>query len=203
MSSAAHPDHRPIPDGDPADLPSPRSDRGVGSRSRTRNAKRVKLAELPAPTQGALDVAPWIDPEVEAIGHDPRSSYVELYWLGILGPSSTFLIRRLGAGLVHSPDGFRIPIADTAQGMGLGAPVGRQSPFIRALHRCCQFRLARWEGEVLQVRRKLPPLRPGQVNRLPESLQHAHAAQLAREVAARRTAVAEGPRVPLVTPPVG
>lgn len=152
-------------------------------------AGRLDLAALPAPVDGALQVVAWDDPQVEAVGHDPRSSYVELFWLGILGPSSTLLLRRLGAGLVHSPDGFRLPVADTALGMGLGVPVGRNSPFIRALHRCCQFRLARWDDEVLAVRRKIPPLRPGQVKRLPASLQHAHAAQLEREVQSRRTAV--------------
>ncbi len=165
--------------------PTPTPDAG---RRTSERLDRIDVRDLPAPTEGSITVAPWIDDRVEAIGHDPRSSYVELFWLGILGPSSTLLLRRLSAGLVHSPEGFRLPVADTALGMGLGVPVGRNSPFIRALHRCCQFRLARWDDEQLAVRRKVPPLRPGQVKRLPASLQHAHAAQLEREVQARRVA---------------
>lgn len=150
---------------------------------------RIDLRDLPAPTVGSISVSGWIDPPVEAIGHDVRSSYVELFWLGVLGPSSTFLMRRLAVGLAHSPEGFQLPIVDTAQSLGLGTPVGRQSPFIRAMHRCCQFRVARWEGDVLQVRRKLPPLRPGQLSRLPESLQAAHAALIERENRARRSTI--------------
>ena len=171
--------------------PNPPGTRAVPHQPRTLVVGRASAStgstsrDLPAPTEGSITVAPWIDDRVEAIGHDPRSSYVELFWLGILGPSSTLLLRRLSAGLVHSPEGFRLPVADTALGMGLGVPVGRNSPFIRALHRCCQFRLARWDDEQLAVRRKVPPLRPGQVKRLPASLQHAHAAQLEREVQAR------------------
>lgn len=33
-----------------------------------------------------IALSAWIDPTVEAIGHDPRSRYVETYWLGVLGP---------------------------------------------------------------------------------------------------------------------
>ena len=150
---------------------------------------RIDVRDLPAPTVGSIAVTTWVDPRIDEIGHDVRSSYVELFWLGILGPSSTFLMRRLAVGLVHAPEGYRLPIVDTAQAMGLGTPVGRQSPFIRAMHRCCQFRLARWDGDVLQVRRKLPPLRPAQLRRLPESLQAAHAALIEREVQARHAAV--------------
>jgi hypothetical protein len=150
---------------------------------------RIAGRDLPPPPAGSIAVAPGVDPRVAATGHDVRSSYVELFWLGILGPSSTFLMRRLAVGLVHSPDGYRLPIVDTAQAMGLGTPVGRQSPFIRAMHRCCQFRLARWDGDVMQVRRKVPSLRPGQLRRLPESLQTLHATLIERETQARQAAV--------------
>ena len=33
-----------------------------------------------------LHISIWEDPLVERLGHDPRSTYVEQYWLGILGP---------------------------------------------------------------------------------------------------------------------
>ena len=44
---------------------------------------------VPIPTTATLAVRPWPDPVIDALGHDPRSAYVEQYWLGILGPSST------------------------------------------------------------------------------------------------------------------
>ncbi|MDQ6911186.1 MAG: hypothetical protein M3Z84_10475, partial [Actinomycetota bacterium] len=39
----------------------------------------------PAPT---LAIRPWPDGVIDALGHDPRSQYVERFWLGILGPST-------------------------------------------------------------------------------------------------------------------
>ena len=38
-----------------------------------------------------LVVLPWADPVIDPIGHDPRSRYVELFWLGVLGPTATLL----------------------------------------------------------------------------------------------------------------
>ena len=37
----------------------------------------------------ALQIRPWPDPVIDTVGHDPRSHYVEEFWLGILGPSTT------------------------------------------------------------------------------------------------------------------
>ena len=33
-----------------------------------------------------IHVRPWPDPVIDAVGLDPRSAYVERFWLGILGP---------------------------------------------------------------------------------------------------------------------
>jgi hypothetical protein len=135
---------------------------------------------LPAPTPPAdtpttLPIRPWPDGVIDALGHDPRSSYVEQFWLGILGPSTTWLLRRLATGLEAQPSGFDLPLADTAQALGLGAKGGRHSPFMRALTRCCQFDLAEGRADgTFAVRRKLPPLNRRQVLRLPPVLQDAH-----------------------------
>ncbi|MEA2902491.1 MAG: hypothetical protein QOH36_2378 [Actinomycetota bacterium] len=127
------------------------------------------------PTLTVLPVRPWPDPVIDALGHDPRSTYVELFWLGILGPSTTWLLRRLAAGLDASPAGFDLDLADTAASLGLGSKGGRHSPFMRALGRCCQFDLAlAGPGGTLLVRRKVPPLNRRQVLRLPPSLVAAH-----------------------------
>ena len=48
-------------------------------------------------------ITPWIDPVVDRRGHDPRSSYVEQFWLGTLGPTATWLVRRLVAGSTAIP----------------------------------------------------------------------------------------------------
>lgn len=132
---------------------------------------RAVLPDLPP---DRLRIRPWPDAVIDAVGHDPRSAYVERFWLGVLGPSTTWLLRRVATGLESDPAGFDLPLADTARSLGLGGD-GRHSPFVRALSRCCQFELAAPEDEgVLAVRRKLPPLTRRQLARLPESVQDEH-----------------------------
>jgi len=122
-----------------------------------------------------LEIRPWPDPVIDSLGHDPRSAYVEQFWLGILGPSTTWLLRRLAAGLETSPAGFSLPLADTARALGLGDKGGRHSPFMRALGRVCQFDLGEVRDEgAMAVRRKVPPLSRRQLTRLPQTLQDAH-----------------------------
>ena len=134
---------------------------------------------LPADTSPVplLTIRPWPDGVIDALGHDPRSMYVERFWLGILGPSTTWLLRHLANGLDTWPEGFDLDLAQTAQALGLGSKGGRHSPFMRALSRCCQFDVAdaRPDG-VLAVRRKLPPLTRRQILRLPPELAAAHQA---------------------------
>lgn len=122
-----------------------------------------------------LTITPWADPVIDALGHDPRSAYVEQFWLGVLGPSTTWLLRRLATGLERHPDGFELPLVETARSLGLGTKGGRHSPFMRSLGRCAQFGAAQFCGSAgLAVRRKLPPLNRHQVDRLPPELQEAH-----------------------------
>jgi hypothetical protein len=123
---------------------------------------------------GVLTVRPWPDNVIDALGFDPRSAYVERFWLGILGPSTTWLLRRLAAAFDRTPDGFDLCLRTAARELGLGEKAGRQSPFMRALWRCRQFELARVADGAYEVRRRLPPLTRRQVQRLPEDLQSAH-----------------------------
>src|SRR5438270_11410367 len=121
-----------------------------------------------------LEIRPWPDAVIDAVGHDPRSHYVEEVWLGIPGPWTTWLRRRMANGMEASPDGFTMGLADTAKALGLGDKGGRHSPFMRALGRVCQFDLGQLQDEsTLAVRRKLPPLNRRQVGRLPDFLRQA------------------------------
>lgn len=150
--------------------------------------------DLPAPAgpPTVLPILPWPDPVIDALGHDPRSTYVERFWLGILGPSTTWLLRHLAAGLDASPQGFELDLAQTALALGLGSRGGRHSPFMRALTRLCQFDLAEARaGGGLAVRSKVPPLNRRQVLRLPPPLAQAHEAWQAEQL---RTPVAEQQR---------
>jgi hypothetical protein len=123
-----------------------------------------------------LHIRPWPDDVLDNVGLDPRSFYVETFWLGILGPSTTWLLRRLVAGLDRQPDGYALSLSGTARSLGLSDRGGRSAPFVRAISRTVKFQLANPEGpETLAVRRKLPPLNGFQVGHLPAVLQDAHA----------------------------
>jgi len=137
-----------------------------------------------APPRTPADAAPparihvvaWPDPVIDRLGYDPRSHYVERFWLGVLGPTSTWLLRRLVAGLDQSPGGFDLDLDDTARALGLGGKAGRHSPFRRAVARCITFGMARDQGnDELAVRRHLPPLPRRHLLRLPPALQAEHA----------------------------
>lgn len=90
----------------------------------------------------SVRITAWEDPVVDLLGHDPRSPYVERFWLAVLGPSTTFLLRHLAARLDESSEGFELSIDDTARALGLGVRSGLGSPFVRALARTGQFRLS-------------------------------------------------------------
>jgi hypothetical protein len=126
-----------------------------------------------------MQVVPWVDPVVDSLGFDPRSDYVELFWLGVIGPSTTWLMRRFAAAFDRSPEGFTFDLAETAQALGIGGSGGtlggRNSPFARTLVRACQFGLAQPNGTRLAVRRRLPPLNARQLERLPGRLRTLHA----------------------------
>ncbi|HEV3226823.1 MAG TPA: hypothetical protein VGZ52_08315 [Acidimicrobiales bacterium] len=121
-------------------------------------------------------VRPWPDSVLDQIGHDPRSPYLERFWLGALGPSSVVFLRRVATELEANPAGFDLPLEETAKTLGLGMKGGRNSPFLRTINRCAQFHLLHLDeaDRTLLARRKLPPLTRGQVLRLPPPLQAQH-----------------------------
>jgi hypothetical protein len=123
----------------------------------------------------SLTVLAWPDTVIDSLGHHPCSTYVEDFWLGVLGPSTTFLLRHLVTTLEASPDGYELPLAITARRLGLGDKGGRHSPFMRSLARLVQFELGQLQDErTLAVRRRVPPLNRRQLLRLPDQLQAAH-----------------------------
>lgn len=173
-SPAPHP-ARPVSEHPPIAAPHP----PLSDSSQPPSAPGAEAAATPSPGSGTLGdasllVRPWTDPIVDEFGFDLRSHYVERYWLGILGPSTTFFLRLIANGFDAEPEGFTLHLADAARSLGLGPRAGRQSPFLRALDRCCQFGLARRHLDQLDVRRRVPPLTRVHLNRLPDSLQAEH-----------------------------
>lgn len=142
-----------------------------------------------------LAIQPWTDPVIDTLGHDPRSAYVERFWLPTLGPTSLLLMRRIATELDAHPDGVELDVAELSQALGVGYREGASSPLRRSFERLAQFDLAHPAGErVVKVRRNVPPVNRRHVRRLPADLQAEHAqwaeAQLAEPpvAAARRRA---------------
>jgi hypothetical protein len=124
----------------------------------------------------SLTIRPWVDPIIDDIGHDPRSTYVERFWLAVLGPSTTFLLRYLVDRLEAAPEGYELDLAQCATALGLGRLQNAGAAFPRTVGRACQFGAARLPGgPVLEARRRLPPLTPRQLRRLPGDRQAEHA----------------------------
>jgi hypothetical protein len=135
----------------------------------------VQPHDIPSDTP-ALLIVPWPDPVIDQVGYDPRTVYVERFWLGILGPSATWLLRLLVDRLDGSPEGYDLDLDECATALGLGRRPGANGVFPRTLARCCQFGSTRFLGPTtLQVRRKLPPLTRRQIARLPDALRADHA----------------------------
>jgi hypothetical protein len=126
-------------------------------------------------------VEPWPDPVIDDLGHDPRSAYVERFWLPVLGPSTVWFLRRVADQLDRQPEGFDLDLVATARSLGVGMRGGRNSPMLNTIERSCRFGAARRQGvDALAVRRRLAPLTRAQVERLPEALREEHGEWLTR-----------------------
>jgi hypothetical protein len=147
-------------------------------------ASEAPPTEVAALAGNHVRVIDWPDPVIERLGYDTRSSYVERYWLPILGPSTTWLVRHLAAGLENSPEGFGCELPAVAVSLGIGNRHGKHSPFARALDRAARFGLLEiaGPGDVIRVRRTVPPLSFRQLRGLPPTLRRAHEELMSTEL---------------------
>lgn len=137
-------------------------------------------------------LVPWIDPVVDTVGFPPHHPYVELLWLPVVGPSATWLYRRLGHLAARRPDGTTIRLADLACSVGVGPATGPTSTVQRSLRRVVRFGLASWHGR-LAVRTTVPPLSQHHLARLTGDLQAAHRSLVAGRPGPVRTVDPLGP----------
>ena len=110
-----------------------------------------------------LEIVGWVDPVVDAVGFPPHHPYVELLWLPILGPSTTWLYRRLATspaehGPRHRPHRARRVASDSACDRR-----DSTDPTIPAPRRPVR---ARFRHGPLAVRTTAPPLSQRQLDRL-------------------------------------
>ena len=135
--------------------------------SNTTNTTRTGTGALAA-------IQPWVDRTVDERGHDPRSAYVERYWLWVIGPTATLIMRRFADEFDRRPDGFVLDLGHTATTMGLSYTRGQNSPFGKALHRCVMFGLAQPTADGFAVRRMVPNVAQRHLSRLPDDVQRSH-----------------------------
>ncbi len=131
----------------------------VGSGSEPPNASDLNI--WPNERPHTLRVRPWDDPALQRCGHDPRSAYVERFWVTILGPSAVWLLRLLAREFDElGPNlDLQLDLELTARRIGLQHRGGRQSTFMRTVDRCQMFDLVHFDDNaVLLVRRRLPPV---------------------------------------------
>lgn len=133
-------------------------------------------------TPGTLRVMAWADPVVDSTGHPVNDPYIEMFWLPVLGPTATWLYRRLASGVIDGTadtfDSFDVDMAELARSIGVAHTSGRHNPFARALQRCTMFGAVRSVAvqpvHTVAVRRFLPDLPRRHLQRLPDQLQIAH-----------------------------
>jgi len=135
---------------------------------------------------GLPDTAGWItdhdplsvvllaDPVIDKLGHDVDSSYVESYWLPILGPSATWMARRLVSRLYAQGSFIEVPLVELSTSIGLGHGTARNAPIVRTLTRLVEFGLAVTGGSAYAIWPCFPPLSARLIERLPESLATSH-----------------------------
>jgi len=122
-----------------------------------------------------LSVTPWPDPVIDTLGHDPRSEYVERFWLPTLGPTTLLLLRRLATLFDRDAGEISLDGPDLSHSLGVGARDGSSTPLIRSFDRLVTFDLATSpQPRVYAVRRSVPPLNRRHLHRLPLSLQREH-----------------------------
>jgi hypothetical protein len=127
-------------------------------------------------SDSTVRVVPWEAALLDQVGVDPRSLYVELFWLPVLGPTATWLLRRLADGLDIAPHGFTLDVEEMARSIGLGGSASRHTPLARAIERAARFSLLRQPRPgLLAVRRAVGPLPERHLRRLPGALQNQHA----------------------------
>lgn len=114
---------------------------------------------------------------VETDWHEPTSAYVELFWLPTVGPTATWLYRRLTSVTTQAGGPVAFDVQD------LGGQLGVKPTAIKhTLERLVRFGLAyQWSAVTFGVPTRAPRLKVNEVMHLPRSLQDLHAEYVARE----------------------
>lgn len=117
-----------------------------------------------------LQVTTFTDTDTERWGHPVRSAYTEMFWLPIIGPTTSWLLRRLQVGDVVVP----VPLGLLSLSMGVGVAGGINAPVIRSLSRLVEYGLAVVDEDRFSVTTHVPRLSAKQLVRLPGPFRQQH-----------------------------
>lgn len=127
-----------------------------------------------SPLAREITIVQWRDPLVEQHGYDMRGIYVERFWLPVLGPTCTFLLRRVAENFDSRPDGFVVNLEEIGAQLGVAYNESPHNALTRAFTRTALFGFAQHTvhhgRECVAMRRVAPPLAQRHIKRLPASL---------------------------------
>lgn len=128
----------------------------------------------------------WLEPPPGQRGFPLDHPYVELVYTPLVGASAVLFLRRIVL-LARSDSGLEVDGAILARELGLrfrdDRPLGRNSPFVKALSRLEHYHLARWLGpHRLGVYRRAGAVADEHLGRLPESARRIHDRYLQTEM---------------------
>ena len=99
--------------------------------------------------------------------------YVEMLWLPVIGPSSTWLLRRLSGWALACPEGLTVVLPELSESLGLGWSSGASSSVQRSMRRLIMFGLACW-SDAFEVATGVPAVSERQLARMSPGLVGAH-----------------------------
>jgi hypothetical protein len=102
-----------------------------------------------------------------------QHQYVEMLWLPVIGPSSTWLLRRLSGWALACPEGLTVVLPELSESLGLGWSSGPNSSLQRSMRRLMMFGLACW-GDSFEVATQVPAVSERQLARMSPGLVRAH-----------------------------
>ena len=102
-----------------------------------------------------------------------QHQYVEMLWLPVIGPSTTWLLRRLSGWALACPEGLTVVLPELSESLGLGWSSGVNSSLQRSMRRLFMFGLARW-SDAFEVATTVPAVSERQLARMSPGLVRAH-----------------------------
>ena len=121
------------------------------------------------------------------------ASYVEDYWMSVIGPTSVAILRHVARRAdVYGDPGATDDTSELGCVFGLGSGTGRWSPLLKTFDRLCHFGIAQWDIApadadalvAVSIYNRLDVVPLGHLRRWSEHRQATHRAELAAHLAA-------------------